>query len=372
MKKILIIPHHPGLEKIKIRLIEIAKALSQDYEVYLVNWTVAQETHSIWERITSALKDAFATAKSYKKDNINVIEFPILHRPLKLAAFLNSHWLKKAISSVKPDILINGSFYMFNINKKRDFKYIFDVADLPVEETNNYFDRFVYKQTAEEIKKADIVTVCSGGLKNYVRDRFSKEAIFVPNGAEIERLRLVNDAEVEKIRQEHNLFGKWVIGYIGHIGEWVNVDLAVEAFHQIESEMPDAVLLWVGLSGNIHDLRKKYAKENIIFTGGVYDVDPYFKLLNLGLLPHRKCLFQDMAFHIKLIEYTAVRKFVVCTPLREMTSLNLPNVIFADESARTWAQAIIKARALVWQKDWDSSVEEFDWKNIVQKVKNLI
>lgn len=375
MKKILIIPHHPGLSKIKIRLIEIAKTLSSEYIVYLVNWNIMLEEYSLMGRLCSTLKDVFTKIKFYnvEKFNINLVEFSILHRPLCLVPNFNYFWLKKIIEKEKIDTVINGSYYMFSFPEKRDFKYIFDIADLPAPTKDTSFDKFIWKQTNKEIRKAEAITVVSKGLVNYILRDYQREAFFIPNGADIQRLRSVKQADVDKIRQKYNLIGKWVIGYIGYMGSWVNIKLVVEAFKEIKSQIPDAVLMWIGASSDVENLRKKYADDNIIFTGGIEeDIEPYFNLLDLGILPHRKSLLQDVAFHIKLIEYTAAGKFVISTPLEESKRLAFPNMIFAPEDKTEWASAIKKAREKKWQKEWDDLVAGYDWKEIANKFIGLI
>lgn len=372
MEKILIIPHHPILPNIKIRLVEIAKSLSRKYSVYLVSWRAAQERHSLRPRLFLALKDIFVKSKVYKRGVLNIVEFPILHRPLYFVPEFNSFWLKRIIEKEKIDVVINGSYYMFGIPGKRDFKYIFDIADLPVTQTLTYFDRFIYQQTKRELEKADAITVSSRGLLNYVSQDYRKEALFIPNGADIERLRLVNQIELDKIRQRYNLIGKWVIGYIGHIGDWVNIDLLVEVFNEIKKDIRDAVLF---IAGSCPDsLKRRFSMESVIFTNGINsdEIDAYFSAIDLGVLPSRKSPFQDLAFHLKAIEYTAARKFVVATPSEEMQRLNFPNFIFAKEEKDAWVVAIEKARQMQWDERWDSLVDDYDWSKISQKFINII
>lgn len=373
MKKILIIPHHPGLYNIKVRLVEIARILSKKYPVYLVNWRAALGEYSMGMRVFLTLRDMFNKTKFYKNGTLNIVEFPTLHRPLCLVPWFNSFWLKRIIEREKIDIVINGSYYMFNIPERRDFRYIFDIADLPILGDNTYFDRFIARQVGREIKKADIITVVSNGLVKYIFQNYQRKAFFIPNGADVEKMLSVKEADIDRIRQRYNLLGKWVIGYIGRIGPWVNVELVVEAFQEIASQMPDSVLMWIGLSPDIEDLRKRYARDNMIFTGGIReDIEPYFRLLDVGILPHRKCLFQDLAFHLKLIEYTAARRFVISTPLAEMKLLNLPNLIFAQEDKNSWVEAIKRARHMKWDEQWNGLVEDYDWSRICQKIVDIV
>lgn len=368
MKKILIIPHHPASSQIKIRLTEIAKGLSKGYIVYLVNWKTALGEYSLYSRLDSALKDLCKKVIFYKKDKIIVMEFPVLHRPLCLAPGFNSFWLGRIVEKEKIDVVINGSFYMFNINKKRNFRYIFDIADLPVT-SNSRFDEFVDRQVRREFEKADIITSASKGLVNYILNNYQKKSLFIPNGADLRKMRQVRQEDIANIKRKYNLYDKWVIGYIGQIGEWVNVGLTIAAFKEVKKYMPDAILLWVGLSPQIRRLKKLYESDDVLFTGGVdaEEVEAYFKVLDVGILPHRKSLFRDLAFHIKLIEYSAARKFVVSIPLEEVKTINFPNVLFSPENPAELAAAIKKTRQMQWQKEWDVLVEDYDWAKICQK-----
>lgn len=372
MKRILIIPHHPGLSKIKIRLIEVAKALSLRYEIYLVNWNTALGNYSFKLRFLSALKNTFARSKLYKRDNINIIEFPILHRPLSIALKFNSYWLKNIIDSYNIDTVINGSLYMFKIPQKGKFKYIFDIADIPFI-NDDYFDKFVDCQLKVEFEQVDAITTVSNGLVHYISDNYQKKAFFVPNGADIEKIRSVSQEDIDKLRKRYNLYGKWIIGYIGQIGHWVNTELTVKVFKKVKEYIPDALLFWVGLSPNIKKLKRLYGNDDVIFTGGVdEDIEPYFNLLDIGILPHKKNLFQDLAFHLKLIEYSAARKFVVSTPLEETKSMNFPNIFFASENTEEWVRSIKKAKSMQWQKEWDNLVKDYAWPEIAKTFMNII
>lgn len=362
----MIIPHHPKSPGVKIRLIEIAKALSITCKVFLLNWGSVQGEYTLKNRILITLKDLFKETRKYKEDSLNIIEFPTLHRPVFIAHRFNRIFLMRFIEKENIDVVINGSFYLFTMPEKKRFKYIVDLADLPSA-------GFVEKYTKVEVSKADAVTAASKGLADYAFKNYKKEALFIPNGVNMQKIHVVKDSETEVIRKKYNLVGKFVIGYIGFIGSWVNMELVINAFKLFKKEYPESVLLWVGSGKNLEELKNKYAAEDIIFTGGIdKDIEIYFKMLDIGLIPTVKSPFQDMAFHIKLIEYTATRKPVVSTPLEESMRLGFPNVIFAEENEMEWANALKKARQMKWNDQWDSKVDNYDWNMIMQKFADII
>jgi glycosyltransferase involved in cell wall biosynthesis len=363
--KILIIPHHPGLEGIKIRLIEMAKALSERYEVYLLHWNAVQTEYTLLNRLTVTLRDLFKWPRLYKKDSFTVVELPMLHRPIQLARPFNRFWILKLLKRKKIKILINGTFDMVSFPVPRDFLYLYDLADLPGDG--------LQKDTVQELKSADIPLVVSQVLAEHMQRNYGLKTYPVPNGADIRRMRTVSSHDTMAIRREYGLEGKWVIGYVGNIGSWVNVDLMVQAFRLFQKDVPESVLLWIGPSPNLKKLRSQYGAEDIIFTGPVNKtIEPYFRVLDIGILPHIKNSFQDAAFHLKLVEYTVARIPVIATALMESMRLGFPNIKFVSETPGEWAGALLQATTMQWQNEWDVFSEQYDWQHIGSRLDSLI
>ena len=178
-----------------------------------------------------------------------------------------------------------------------------------------------------------------------------------------------HDASTCKICQEqkerrkhievHTILTPDVIEYIRHI---------------IREEIADAVLLFVGPSSKLRLLQRRFLDKDIIFTGAISEreIAGYLNCLDVAVLPHEKSLFQDLAFHIKLIEYTASKKIVVSTPLEEVKRLDFPNIIMADLREDYWLTALNKAKTMKWNSNWDSLVERYDWSNIVKEFSKAI
>jgi len=369
MKKILFIPHHPGSRGIKIRINEIARETASRHETYLLAWNYVETEYTLLNRFIVTMKDLFKFTKLSEKDGIHMLEFPTLHRPIMLAHLFNRVFLMRFIKKMKIDVVVNGSYYLFTVPKKKDFKYIVDIADLPYDPSAPYIDRF----TKSESKKADAVTVVSQGLVDYVKSSYSCSAYFLPNGADLLRMKNVTPGDIDAIRNKYGLNGKYVLGYIGYIGQWVNVELAVAAFKRFKNHYPDAAMLWIGGSPDLSALRLKYGTSDIIFTGPIHDsIEPYFRLLNIGLLPHRKSKFQDMAFHLKLIEYTAAGTPVVATPLEASLKLGFPNIIFAIENEEMWTRALLQAKEMRIDADLARCTEPYDWKKICERFDALL
>jgi glycosyltransferase involved in cell wall biosynthesis len=369
MKKILFIPHHPGISGLKIRINEIAKEVAARHETYVLTWNYVENEYTLLNRFLVTIKDLFKPMTLSYKNGMRLLEFPTLHRPVALAHLFNRFFLMRFIKKMKIDVVVNGSYYLFTVPQKRNFKYIIDIADLPADPSAPYIDRF----TKNESKKADAVTVVSQGLVDYVKNNYGCHAHFLPNGANLRRMKNVTSGEIDAVKNKYKLNGKYVLGYIGYIGQWVNVKLAVAAFQMFKKDCPNATLLWIGGSPGLRALRQRYGSSDIIFTGTVHDsIEPYFRVLNMGLLPHRKCEFQDMAFHLKLIEYTAAGTPVVATPLEASLKLGFPNIIFAIENEEMWTRALLQAKEMRIDADLARCTEPYDWKKICERFDALL
>ncbi|MBN3040843.1 MAG: glycosyltransferase, partial [Candidatus Omnitrophica bacterium] len=373
-KKLLVLPtYYIDPEKMKIRIIELAKGLSIYYRTYLLAWNASVSSNIVIRALTCLL-DLFTPRRIYKLKSLNMVRFPLLHRPLNPALKFNSYFLRDFIKREAIDIVLNGSFHMFSIDKKRDFKYVLDLADMPTEDKKSSFGKFKYRQTGIEAQKADLVSAVSAGLAYYIKQDYKIEPKVLVNGAYLNKFRLINSTDVSRIKDKYCMADKFIIGYAGMIGSWVDVDFLVKVFKEVKKQIPEALILLVGPCPNLKQLRSRYAEDDIIITGIVSnkEIETYINCFNLAVLPHVKNPYQDMAFHIKLIEYTAARKMVVSTPLDEVKRLNFPNIIVADMDVGSWAKALLKAKDMVWPNDWDSLVEKYDWKEIVSCLNSLI
>ena len=374
MKNILIIPHTTELS-VRQRLREIGGALSRYYRVYFLLWSEPATGHFL-DKTTASLKDIFRRPGLYEKDNLFFARIPLWHRPLCMIKSYNARSLEKFLITHDIDIVINGTHYFFVTPsaKKHRYKHIFDLNDLPAEDTHLPLGRFMHEFAKREIEKADIVTACSRGLVDYVKSNFGRTARFLPNGTYLNEFKNVDAGAAIKIRQKYNLSDKFIIGYIGHIGEWIDLEFLVNVFKAVKAKSPDTALMIVGGGQQIERYRRMLEEKDIVFTGGIprSEITPYFFAIDAGVIPGKKNLFQDVAFHIKLIEYTAARKMVISSPLKEVERLGFPNVFIENMNVEGWAQLINKIRSMPWDPGWDNLVTDYDWEKIGEGFREII
>ncbi|MFW6129667.1 MAG: glycosyltransferase [Atribacterota bacterium] len=373
-KKILVIPG-TSIENIRKRQTQIAIALSEYYDVYILKWNEGYNTN-FFVRVKNTLKDLFKKTKVYKENGINYAEFPFFHRPLFKIKWFNPWYMKRFIKKYDIDIVLNGVHYFFWTpdKDKVNVKHIFDINDLPSEDTGSKIEKFRYEFAKHEIDKADIITACSKGLVEYIQKEYGRKPIFIPNGTYLDKFSKVTKLQTDEIKRNYDMQGKFILGYIGFIGDWIDVDFMVDFLKEFKKEKEDSALLVIGNGPKVKKYREKYNSKDIIFTGGIpsNEVSKYYKVLDAGLLPSKKSLFQDLAFHTKLIDYTAAQKMVLAAPLEEIKKLGFPNIITSELDIGRWIEKMNKIIDVGWREEWNNLVLGYDWKDIGKKFKKLI
>jgi glycosyltransferase involved in cell wall biosynthesis len=284
----------------------------------------------------------------------------------------NRQSLNTFIEDRKIDVVINGTHHFFFLGDSKKYKHIFDLNDLPVLENVSACGKYIYEFTRRQAQGSDVVTACSHGLVDYAAREFGVKAEFIPNGVDLKDFSRDNSLAVERLRAKYGLSGKTVLGYIGRIGEWMDLGFTINFFLELKKRRPDIALLIVGEGLGLQRIRIEH--PDIIFTGEVpsSEVGAYFSLLDIGLLPSVKNLFQDVAFHIKLIEYTAAGKMVISSPLEEVKRLGFPNILIAELSLDKWNAAFDSALKTRWKSEWNQLVKGYDWQDIAARFQPFI
>ena len=143
-------------------------------------------------------------------------------------------------------------------------------------------------------KHVDYVSVHTFFLRDQVIKLGVKpdRIIYLPHGADGIRFKHVDQSKVEKIRAELSLAGKKVVAFIGSLSLPSHpVDILLDAFQQVNTAMPQAILLIIG-GGEEYDRLVARAnwlglKERVIFRGRVpgADVPLYYGLADAAAEP---------------------------------------------------------------------------------------
>jgi glycosyltransferase involved in cell wall biosynthesis len=118
---------------------------------------------------------------------------------------------------------------------------------------------------------------------------------------------------IESLRKKWNLDGKKVIGFVGSFFPHHGLDDLIQAFANVETDFPDAVLLIVGGGMNEDALKEQATKSlgegRVIFAGKVphSSVYNYISLMDVTVMPKSNWYGSPM----KIFEYGILGKAVV-------------------------------------------------------------
>lgn len=372
-KNILIIPHSPLLN-VKIRSQEISKILEKKNNVYYLIWDpyLSISPKTLFKKILNEIKQIFLfKPKIVLKNNLLFVKISTLYRPQKNMGKYNQWQLTRFIKKYKINLVISANTYYYPVPKIKNVKYIYDLVDdhtsICISKTKNYVENFI----KNEIEKADKIITISNSLIKIIKERYQKNAVFIPNGVFLSQFTEFSEIELEAIREKYKLKGKFVIGFIGNHGSWSGLDFLIEVFNKLN--ISNKCLFIVGGGSEIEKL-EKLANENIIFTKSISPekINLYFKVIDLGVLPFVKIPFTDYAFPLKVLEYGAAGKKVIATPLQELVYLNFPHIVLTERKIENWVYAIEKEKNNIWNSEWDEAIKKYDWNVIIQKLQKII
>lgn len=249
---------------------------------------------------------------------------------------------------------------------------VFDLFD---DNPELWRDSVRFKSYADEIEaieneyigKANEIVAVSSVLAEKVG---KKNAHLIPNGVDIKKFRNANG---EKVRNELDLDGV-VVGYVALFAEFTGLTRLIKASERLDR---DIKYLIVG-DGPLLPPAKKYVEKkninNFIFTGFVNpgDVADYYKAIDIGVYPCDKTRFTDAASPIKVLEYTAADKSVVCTDLEEIKRMEFSNVILVKDNSESLAEGIEKAintKVKIPEKikDYDINKLAMEYERVLEK-----
>ncbi len=383
MSKILIIPHVPPDPNLRIRSVEIARHLARTgrHDVSVLEWpsppACRQRLAHAYSRLCHAIRTAQIPIGRRDGEGIAYISVPHIGLPFRASLAFNERSLIRLIAQVGYDCVINAncSYFPLPRRSRRSCTYVYDLVDDHISPDPHRKWRRSRRFALTEIAKADAVITISHALNEIIRREAGRSCHVVPNGVDISPLRSDAKMSVARLRDRLGLGSSPCVVYIGnHRGWYSNVLFLAGAVRAMAKERPPPRLVVVGPVTLPEMQRAKDALSSIVFTGGVpaTEVNDYFHLADVGVLPFAECALTHNSLPIKVLEYGAARKRVVASRLRELQILRLPHVSLVPLSEHLWAQALSVALVTPWQQEYDHLINHYDWKCILQSFEHSV
>lgn len=392
MKPRLLVVPHLYADNLFVREIELARRLTQLFDVYCLKWTDALHvddgsTHRRrWKQLATAIRAVFVRRHfSEGADGITYVELPVL-QPILLRRAVGSEWalsLSQAFNGSVIEELVGayGISYAllasesFGLLRRVRARVFFDIVDwFPEENSSPRHLDSVRSRLKSIANKVQGIFAVSEPLCEKLKADYGINAVLLPNGADLKVLRSVGPDEVAAVRSQWGLAGKFVIGYIGNHGSFTGVDFVLKVFQAVRQRITNAVLLIVGPADYWGSILAGMRSQGVVCTGPVApsEVAAYFNAIDLGILAQEKSLGTEFAFQIKIVEYSACRKFVVATPLQTWQRLQWPNIFLAEREVEPWVAAICQAREASWSPAWDALIDPYDWSTLALRMAKVL
>jgi glycosyltransferase involved in cell wall biosynthesis len=232
---------------------------------------------------------------------------------------------------------------------------------------------FIEKQA---LKSCDAVITISERLKDYFVNRYGIEGEkihVIPNGVDVDRFRTSEDGE--EVISKYGLKGKFVVGFVGAIREWSNIELLIEVMDRIIRRYPDVCFLLVGDGPKRADIAR-FAEEvgsnKVILTGYVSprEVAKYISIMDVTVAPYK--LQGDLFYgsSMKVLEYMACGKALIAnrfSPVEAVIQDGYNGLLVDPGSSSLFEEAIIRLRedgelrSVLGERARKTIIEKYTW-----------
>jgi len=285
----------------------------------------------------------------------------------------------------KFDIHLNYASFIcgYSIAKKTHIPTIYDIADDWVEMTRKSSQiPSILRPTGasllriivqKNIKISTKITYTTEFLKNLHRIPDEKSTL-IPNGVDTNLFRNYGNT-----KEELGLEG-FIIGYVGVLREWVDLEPVFRALRDLNKEIKMVV---VGKEGqfkeNVNLAKNCGVYDRVIFTGMVpYSLVPkYISAMDICLIPFKRGAISENALPLKLFEYMACEKPVLSTELPGVKAIAGDKVLYAStrDEYREKILGLYKDEELRFKlgEEGRQLVEEnYDWGKIVGEMEGIL
>lgn len=178
------------------------------------------------------------------------------------------------------------------------------------------------------------------GIYYFGKKRWAERGVIIRNAIETQRFAFDSSVR-DKMRAEHGLKGKTILGHVGRFNLQKNHDRLLDIFASYQKKTPESVLVLVGEGELEAEVREKAEKlglaDKVMFAGLQKNVNEWYQMMDVFLLPSLfeglpvvgveaqasglPCVFSD-----RVTDEVALSEQVIRLPL--------------EESNEKWAEAI--------------------------------
>jgi len=238
---------------------------------------------------------------------------------LKYFAYTQAQTIKYFLKyNDKFDIFITYNTYdiaLLNLarlyNKKIIFMYVDEYEELT---PNRFFKNIIAKNVKSFLKKADIV-VCTAKILEKKASLYNDNVYYLPNAVKL--------SDFSSLRKDSKGKKKFIVGFVGALGSWVDVDMIVDAAKMLGDD-PRFEFRIIGSGASEQRLKSRISDErikNIKMLGFMNRNVVLKKMLqfDIAIIPFKINKITHSVSPVKLFEYWMTGNPVIATKTFEMS-----------------------------------------------------
>lgn len=223
------------------------------------------------------------------------------------------------------------------------------------------------------IEKAEKVTVTTDMLKIAYSIPDGKCEV-ISNGVDTNLFRNYGNA-----KEELGLDG-FIIGYVGVLREWVDLEPVFGALKDLDAEIKMVVVgKEGGFNENVRLAKKCGVSDRVTFMGMVSysQVPKYISAIDVCLIPFKKSQISESALPLKLFEYMACGKPVISTELPGIKNVAGEKVMYAtnEKEYKERIAELYKNEELrheMGKSGREFVAENYNWEKIVERMERTL
>ncbi len=297
--------------------------------------------------------------------------------------------LEKAIDEFKPEIIYDRyahfSFSALWAAKRNKLPLILEVNS-PYSIQKRQWEKLYFPWLSEMGERkifnaAPHIIVVSTPLKKIVMNYGvpAERITVLPNGTDPERFNPnIDDAP---LREKLGLQGRVVMGFVGILRRWHNIDKLINILEEIDLPKRNATMLFLGDGPSYHELvaynKEKGSEEWIRFLGRIphNEIQNYIAMMDIAISPHATPYSSPM----KILEYMAMEKAILAPDMENIRDLLKDGetaLLFKPDDAESLKEKLLllikdaKLRETLGKNARRKVIENFTWKgNAVKTIE---